>query len=89
MVLIGSLPVSCAVLRPDFGAFFFYRGKDFFNFSGFLSQNRDTDPNLYCVFSKTFGATLRQRTVLPAGPLLSALFQRYVPGMPLPVCWET
>ena len=62
---------------------FFYRGKAFFNFSGFRergSQNRDTDPNLLVRFLKNLW-----RNVKATGPAfligiaLSALFQRYVP----------
>lgn len=61
---------------------FFYRGKSFFNFSGFgTPKSRDTDPNILLRFVKNLG-----RNVKATGPyfllgiVLSALFQRYVPA---------
>lgn len=61
---------------------FFYKGKDFFNFSGFNDpKNRDTDPNILLRFLKNLW-----RNVKTTGPwfllgiVLSALFQRYVPA---------
>lgn len=61
---------------------FFYKGKDFFNFSGFNDpKNRDTDPNILLRFLKNLG-----RNVKTTGPwfllgiVLSVLFQRYVPA---------
>lgn len=60
---------------------FFYRGKSFFNFSGFgTPKNRDTDPNILLRLLKNLG-----RNVKATGPyflmgiILTALFQRYVP----------
>lgn len=60
----------------------FYKGRDFFNFSGFEEpKNKDTDPNLLLRFLKNFW-----RNVKATGPyflfgvLLSAIFQRYVPA---------
>ncbi len=59
----------------------FYKGKEFFNFSGFEEpKSRDTDPNLFLRLLKNIG-----RNVKATGPMfllgiaLSALFQRYVP----------
>ena len=61
---------------------FFYKNKNFFNFSGFNDpKNRDTDPNILLRFLKNLG-----RNVKATGPwfllgiVLSALFQRYVPA---------
>jgi uncharacterized membrane protein YraQ (UPF0718 family) len=59
----------------------FYKGKEFFNFSGFEEpKSRDTDPNLFLRLLKNIG-----RNIKATGPMfllgiaLSALFQRYVP----------
>ena len=67
---------------------FFYRGRPFFDFTGFhegaspgLTHSRDTDPNLFMRYIKNFG-----RNVRATGPwfllgiFLTALFQRYVPA---------
>ena len=61
---------------------FFYRDKNFFNFSGFMeAASRDTDPNLLLRLLKNIW-----RNVKATGPyfllgvFLSALFQRYVPA---------
>jgi uncharacterized membrane protein YraQ (UPF0718 family) len=61
---------------------FFYRGRSFFNFSGFAeTASRDTDPNLLLRLVKNLW-----RNVKATGPyfllgiVLSALFQRYVPA---------
>jgi uncharacterized membrane protein YraQ (UPF0718 family) len=61
---------------------FFYRGRSFFNFSGFAGAgSRDTDPNLFLRLVKNLW-----RNVKATGPyfllgmVLSALFQRYVPA---------
>ena len=76
--------VSCFFCGIAAGALvrFCYRGKTFFNFSGFDGpKSRDTDPNLLIRFLKNFG-----RNVKATGPyfligiVLSALFQRYVPS---------
>lgn len=60
----------------------FFRGKHFFNFSGFSGPaNRDTDPNPLLRLLKNIG-----RNIKATGPwfllgiALSALFQRYVPS---------
>ncbi len=60
----------------------FFRGKHFFNFSGFSGPtNRDTDPNPFLRLLKNIG-----RNIKATGPwfllgiALSALFQRYVPS---------
>ena len=59
----------------------FYKNKSFFDFSSFAEgKSRDTHPNLFIRFLKSFG-----RNVKATGPYfligiaLSALFQRYVP----------
>ncbi len=60
----------------------FYKGKPFFNFSGFEEpKSRDTDPNLLLRYIKNLW-----RNVKTTGPyfllglVLSAIFQRYVPA---------
>jgi uncharacterized membrane protein YraQ (UPF0718 family) len=59
---------------------FFSKGKIFFNFNKFESENHDTDPNLLLRFLKNLW-----RNVKATGPAfligicLAALFQRYVP----------
>lgn len=60
----------------------FFRGKHFFNFSGFSGPtNRDTDPNPFLRLLKNIG-----RYIKATGPwfllgiVLSAVFQRYVPS---------
>ncbi|MDR1418839.1 MAG: permease [Treponema sp.] len=61
---------------------FFFRKRTFFNFGGFIApENHDTDPNPVLRFLKNFGRNAK--TTGPyflAGVVLSALFQRYVPG---------
>ena len=61
---------------------FLYRGRLFFDFTGFhAGTNRDTDPNLFVRYITNFG-----RNVRATGPwfllgiFLTALFQRYVPA---------
>lgn len=60
----------------------FYRGKPFFNVSGFEEpKSRDTDPNLAVRYVKNLGRNIK--TTGPyflLGLALSALFQRYVPA---------
>ena len=60
----------------------FYRRKPFFNFYGSEPQgNRDTDPNLLARFLKNLGRNVRATGMyFLIGIVLSALFQRYVPG---------
>lgn len=60
---------------------FFYRGKSFFNFSGFDEpKSRDTDPNLLIRLLKNIGRNIKATGgYFLLGILLSALFQRYVP----------
>jgi hypothetical protein len=62
--------------------FVFYRGKSFFNFSGFHeSESRDTDPNILLRLFKNMW-----RNVKATGPAfligiaITALYQRYVPA---------
>jgi uncharacterized membrane protein YraQ (UPF0718 family) len=60
----------------------FYRGKNFFNFSGFAAPtNRDTDPNLLLRFLKNLWRNIKATGLyFLIGIILSALFQRYVPA---------
>lgn len=59
----------------------FYKGKSFFNFSGFSApQSRDTDPNVFLRLLKNFGRNIKATgPYFLLGILLTALFQRYVP----------
>ena len=67
---------------------FFFRKKQFFNFSRFSEQNdfagttsRDTDPNLLLRYLKNFGRNIKATALFfLAGVALSALFQCYVPA---------
>ena len=61
---------------------FFFRGKKFFNFSGFgESANRDTDPNLFLRFLKNLARNFKATgPAFLIGITLSALFQQYVPA---------
>lgn len=61
---------------------FFYRGKPFFNFSGFGEpRNHDTDPSLPVRLLKNIGRNLKATAAyFLLGVLLSALFQRYIPA---------
>lgn len=61
---------------------FFYRGKPFFNFSGFGEPRyRDTDPSLPVRLLKNIGRNLKATAgYFLLGVLLSALFQRYIPA---------
>lgn len=60
----------------------FYAEKPFFDFTGFAPQeSHDTDPNLFFRFLKNFGRNIKATGIyFLLGVLLSALFQRYVPG---------
>ena len=60
---------------------FVYRGKPFFNFSGFEERkSRDTDSNWLLRYLKNFGRNVKATGLyFFLGVLLSALFQRYVP----------
>ncbi|MDD4295808.1 MAG: permease [Ruminiclostridium sp.] len=75
--------VSCFLCGISAGLLvhFFYRGKSFFNFSGFETpKSRDTDSNILLRLLKNF-----VRNVKATGPYfllgiaLTVLFQRYVP----------
>lgn len=61
---------------------FFYKGKEFFNFSGFgPTIGRDTDPNLLLRFLKNLGRNIKATGgYFLIGIVLSVLFQRYVPS---------
>lgn len=76
--------VSCFLCGVAAGLlmFIFYRGKPFFDFSGFAEpESRDTDPNVLLRLLKNFGRNVKATGVyFLFGILLSALFQRYVPA---------
>ena len=59
----------------------FYKGKEFFNFSGFEEpKSHDTDPNLFLRLLKNIGRNIKATgPMFFLGIVLSALFQRYVP----------
>ncbi len=59
----------------------FYRGRDFFDFTGFDEpRSRDTHPNLFVRLLKNIGRNVRATgPMFLLGIALSALFQRYVP----------
>lgn len=60
----------------------FYKGKPFFNFSGFEEpKGRDTDPNPVLRLVKNIGRNIRATGLwFLLGVMLSALFQRYIPS---------
>jgi uncharacterized membrane protein YraQ (UPF0718 family) len=76
--------VSCFICGIGAGLLIhlFYRGKSFFNFSGFAeSKSRDTDPNIFIRLLKNFGRNVKATGLyFLIGILLSAMFQRYVPA---------
>jgi uncharacterized membrane protein YraQ (UPF0718 family) len=61
---------------------FFFKGKKFFNFSGFgESASRDIDPNLFLRFLKNLARNIKATgPAFLIGITLSALFQQYVPA---------
>jgi uncharacterized membrane protein YraQ (UPF0718 family) len=61
---------------------YFYRNKNFFNFSGFREPpNHDTSPNPFVRLLKNIGRNFKATGLyFLAGIILSALFQRYVPA---------
>lgn len=75
--------ISCFLCGIAAGLFvyLFYKGKPFFNFSGFSEpKSRDTDPNLILRLLKNFGRNIKATGFyFLFGIILSALFQRYVP----------
>ena len=75
--------VSCFVCGVTAGILvrFFYRDKEFFNFSGFDEPvSHDTDPNVMLRLLKNIGRNIRATgPMFLLGIFLSALFQRYVP----------
>ncbi len=76
--------LSCYVCGVVAGLLVSFRGmkKTFFNFDGFApGESHDTDPNLFLRFLKNLGRNIKATGVyFLIGILLSALFQRYVPG---------
>lgn len=75
--------VSCFLCGISAGLLvhLFYRGKSFFNFSGFEEpKSHDTDPNLLIRLLKNIGRNIKATGgYFLLGILISALFQRYVP----------
>lgn len=75
--------VSCFLCGIAAGllVYFFYRGKAFFNFTGFdETKSRDTDPNIILRLIKNFGRNVKATGLyFILGILLTAIFQRYVP----------
>lgn len=75
--------VSCFLCGIAAGllVYFFYRGKAFFNFTGFdETKSRDTDPNIILRLIKNFGRNVKATGLyFILGILLTAMFQRYVP----------
>jgi uncharacterized membrane protein YraQ (UPF0718 family) len=64
---------------------FFFKGKKFFNFSGFgagaQTSNRDIDPNLFLRFLKNLARNIKATgPAFLIGITLSALFQQFVPA---------
>lgn len=61
---------------------FFYRDKNFFTFTGFANpKSHHTDPNLFVRFLKNLGRNVKTTGLyFLIGIVLSAVFQRYVPG---------
>jgi uncharacterized membrane protein YraQ (UPF0718 family) len=61
---------------------FFFRKRDFFNFSGFKTpKNHDTDTNPVVRFLRNFGRNVKATGLyFLIGIILSALFQQYVPA---------
>ena len=60
----------------------FYKDKEFFNFTGFANpKSHHTDPNLFVRFLKNLGRNVKATGLyFLIGIVLSAVFQRYVPG---------
>lgn len=60
----------------------FYKDKEFFNFTGFANpKSHHTDPNLFVRFLKNLGRNVKTTGLyFLIGIVLSAVFQRYVPG---------
>ena len=76
--------ISCFIcgIAAGLAVHLFYADRDFFDFSGFEERaGRDTDPGLLVRYLKNLGRNLRATGgYFFAGIVLSALFQRYVPG---------
>ena len=76
--------ISCFIcgIAAGLAVHLFYAGRGFFDFSGFEERaGRDTDPGLLVRYLKNLGRNLRATGgYFFAGIVLSALFQRYVPG---------
>ncbi len=76
--------LSCFLCGAAAGllVFFCFRGKPFFNFSGFAAPcSHDTDLNPFLRLLKNFGRNVKATgPMFLLGVLLSALFQRYVPA---------
>lgn len=72
----------CGAVAAGLLVRFFYRGRPFFDFTGFgEGPSRDTDPNIFMRYLKNFGRNLRATGPwFLLGIFLTALFQRYVPA---------
>ena len=82
LVLIRVITCFLCGIAAGLCVHFFYRGRDFFNFSSFSApKNRDTDPNMILRFLKNLWRNIKATGLyFLLGILLSALFQRYVPA---------
>lgn len=76
--------VSCVLcgIMAGLCVHWFYRGKSFFNFTGFEEpKNNDTDPNILFRYIKNLWRNIKTTTpYFLLGLILSAVFQRYVPA---------
>lgn len=76
--------ISCFLCGTAAGLLlrWFYRGKPFFNFTGFSAPtSRDTDPDPVMRFLKNLGRNVKTTgPMFLLGVVLSAVFQRYVPA---------
>jgi len=82
LVIIRVLTCLFCGIAAGLLVHFFYRDKEFFNFTGFAEpRNRDTDPNPIMCLLKNLGRNIKATAgYFLLGVLLSALFQRYVPA---------
>lgn len=82
LVLIRIITCFLCGIAAGLCVYYFYRGQEFFNFSGFSEpKSRDVDPNPFMRFLKNLWRNVKATGVyFLIGILLSALFQRYVPA---------
>lgn len=80
--LLGVILSSILGIASPLCIRWFYKGKPFFNFSGFEEpKSKDVDPNLVLRYIKNLWRNIK--TTAPyflLGLVLSALFQRYIPA---------